>query len=261
MDKRKNDSLQDNSFESEDYIYGKNPVLEYIRSQKPVNRIMLMEGINPSTYAQIMNESKKYNVEVRIVKASQINNIAPQSVHQGVIAYISPVTYCDVEDIFNKAKEDGESPFILVLDGLTDSRNIGAVIRSAEAAGVHGVIMAKRRAAAINAASVKASAGAVGKMLIARVSNIASTIDELKDKGLWITGADIAGTQPYYMCDFKGPVALVIGSEDKGISRLVMEKCDFLSKIPMKGTMNSLNVSVATGIFLFEALKQRMNDR
>jgi 23S rRNA (guanosine2251-2'-O)-methyltransferase len=246
-------------FESEDYIYGKNPVIEYIRAGNIINRIMLMEGINPSTYAQIMNEAKKKDIDVRIVKAKVLDDLAPQSVHQGVIAYVSPVSYCEPEDILKKAEELNEKPFLLILDGLTDSRNIGAVIRSAEAAGVHGIIMPKRRSAAVNAAAAKASAGAAARMLISRVPNIPSLIDRLKEKGIWVIGTDINGTMPYWKCDFKDATALVIGSEDKGMSRLVLEKCDFLAKIPMKGTMNSLNVSVAAGIFLFEALRQREN--
>lgn len=240
----------------ENQIEGKNPILEALRSDRDIQRIVVTKGVQDRKIQEILNRAASKKIKVQEVDKRDIERMAKTPAHQGIIAIVAPYRYVDIGDIMERAQALGESPFILILDHLNDPHNFGAIIRTAEACGVHGVIIPKRRAVAVTPAVVKASAGAVEHMLIAKVANIANTIDRLKEMGLWIAGASMEG-EVYTSHDFKGPIGIVIGSEGEGISRLVKEKCDFLLSIPMKGQVKSLNASVAASVLMYEAVRQR----
>ena len=237
-------------------IEGKNPVLEALRAKRPIEKIFVTEGSRDRKIEEILKVAAEREIIVEKVEKGYIENKAKTSVHQGIIATATPFRYRSIEEIINKARSKGESPFVLILDHIKDPHNFGAIIRTAEACGVHGIIIPKVRAVGITPGVVKASAGAVEHIPIARVTNIANTVDKLKEEGLWIAGASMEG-ELYTDHDFKGAIGIVVGSEGEGISRLVKEKCDFLLSIPMKGRINSLNVSVATSVLLYEAVRQR----
>ena len=203
--------------------------------------------------------AKENKIIVTEIERNKLNQISQTQNNQGVIAIVPPFNYCEVEDVLDVAKQRNESPFILILDGIEDPHNLGAIIRTAETAGVHGIIIPKRRAASVNSTVNKVSAGATEHMKIARVNNITETIKFLKKNDVWICGTDMNTKQYYYQENYKIPIAIVIGSEGFGISRLVKENCDFMVKIPMKGKITSLNASVSAGIIIYEAVKQRMN--
>jgi len=247
-----------NEKENNDIIAGRNSVLELLESDKDINKIYVQAGEKHGSINKIISIAKNKRIIISEVDKQKINTLAPNMNHQGVIAVVPPFNYCEVEDILEDAKSKNEDPFIVILDGIEDVHNLGSIIRTAETAGVHGIIIPKRRAASVNSTVNKVSAGAVSYMKIARVNNINETISYLKDNGLWICGTDMDTKKYYYEQDLKGPIGIVIGSEGYGMSRLVKENCDFLVKIPMKGRITSLNASVSAGIVIYEVVKQRI---
>lgn len=244
--------------DNEDIVIGRNSVLELLESDRDINKIYIQSGEKHGSINKIISSAKARKVVITEIEKQKMNQIAQNTNHQGVIASVPPFNYCEVEDILNAAKEKKEEAFVVILDGIEDVHNLGSIIRTAETAGVHGIIIPKRRAASVNSTVNKVSAGAVEHMKIARVNNINETITFLKDKGLWICGTDMDTKTYYYDQDLKGPIGIVIGSEGFGMSRLVKENCDFLVKIPMKGKITSLNASVSAGIVIYEAVKQRI---
>ena len=244
--------------EFDDQIEGRNAVLELLESGKDINKIYITKGEKHGSITKIIAKAKERKIVTVEVEREKINQMAQTENAQGVIAIVPPFDYCEVEDILNEAKSKNEKAFILILDGIEDPHNLGSIIRTAETAGVHGIIIPKRRAAAVNSTVVKTSAGATSFMKVARVNNINETIKYLKENNVWIYGTDMETEKMYYDEDLTGNVAIVIGSEGFGMSRLVKENCDFLIKIPMKGKITSLNASVSAGIVMYEAVKQRM---
>ena len=243
--------------EYEDQIEGRNSVLELLESGKDINKIYIQMGEKHGSINTIISKAKENGVVTVQMEKTKMDRMSQTHNHQGVIAIVPPYEYCLVEDILEEAKIKNEKPFILILDGIEDPHNLGSIIRTAETAGVHGIIIPKRRAASVNSTVNKTSAGAVQYMKIARVNNINETIKYLKEHDVWVCGTDMNTNLYYYEEDYKIPIAFVIGSEGFGISRLVKENCDFLVKIPMKGKINSLNASVSAGIVMYEAVKQR----
>lgn len=246
-----------NNSNFDDQVEGRNSVLELLESEKDINKIFVTRGEKQGSINKIIGRAKGKGIVLVEVDKSKLDEMSQTGNHQGVIAIVPPFEYCDVEDILEEAKSRDEEPFILILDGIEDPHNLGAIIRTAETAGVHGVIIPKRRVATVNSTVNKVSAGAVEHMKIARVNNINDTIQFLKDNGLWIIGTDAKAENYYYEQDLTGPIALVIGSEGFGMNRLVSENCDILVKIPMKGKITSLNASVSAGIVTYEIVKQR----
>ena len=242
----------------EDQIEGRNSVLELLESNKDINKIYITKGEKKGSINKIIAIANEKKVIIVEKDKKQMDMMAQTENYQGVIAIVPPYEYVEVEDILNVAKERKEDAFILVLDGIEDTHNLGAIIRTAETAGVHGIIIPKRRAASVNSTVSKVSCGALEYMKIARVNNISETIKKLKDNGIWVCGTAIDAEKYYFEQDFKGPIAIVIGNEGKGMADLVKKNCDFLVKIPMKGKVESLNASVSTGIILYEILKQRI---
>ena len=241
----------------DDQIEGRNAVLELLESDKDINKIYITKGELKGSINKIIAIANEKKVIIVQKDKKQMDIMAQSENYQGVIAVVPPYEYAEVEDILEVAKEKNEDPFILVLDGIEDTHNLGAIIRTAETAGVHGIIIPKRRAAQVNSTVSKVASGALEYMKIARVNNITDTISKLKDKGVWICGTAIDAEKYYYDQNLTGPLAIVIGNEGKGISELVKRNCDFLVKIPMKGKVTSLNASVSTGIIVYEAVKQR----
>ena len=244
----------------DDQIEGRNSVLELLESGKDINKIFITKGEKHGSINKIIAIAKEKRVIIVEKDKKQMDEMAQNQNYQGVIAIVPPFEYCEIEDIIENAKSKNEEPFVLILDGIEDPHNLGSIIRTAETAGIHGIIIPKRRAASINSTVNKVSAGAVEHMKVARVTNISETIEKLKEKGLWICGTDINTDIYYYNQDLKGPLGIVIGNEGKGISDKVKRNCDFLVKIPMKGKITSLNASVSTGIVVYEAVKQRMKN-
>ena len=241
----------------DDIVEGRNSVLELLESGKDINKIFITKGEKQGSINKIIGRAKGKGIVLVEVDKSKLDEMSNTKNHQGVIAIVPPFEYCEVDDIIDEAKNRNEDPFILILDGIEDPHNLGAIIRTAETAGVHGIVIPKRRAASVNSTVNKTSAGAVEHMKIARVNNINETIKYLKDNGLWIIGTDGNADKYYYEQDLKGSIAIVIGSEGTGMSRIVSENCDLLIKIPMKGKITSLNASVSAGIVIYEAVKQR----
>ncbi len=241
----------------DDQIEGRNAVLELLESDKDINKIYITKGELKGSINKIIAIANEKKVIIVQKDKKQMDMMAQSENYQGVIAVVPPYEYSEVEDILELAKERNEDPFILILDGIEDTHNLGAIIRTAETAGVHGIIIPKRRAAQVNSTVSKVASGALEYMKIARVNNITDTISKLKDKGVWICGTAIDADKFYYDQNLTGPLAIVIGNEGKGISDLVKRNCDFLVKIPMKGKVTSLNASVSTGIIVYEAVKQR----
>ncbi len=241
----------------EDQVEGRNSVIELLESGKDINKLYITKGEKNGSINKIISMAKENKVVIVEKDKRQMDQMAQTDNYQGVIAVVPPFEYCEVEDILEYAKEREEEPFVLILDGIEDTHNLGAIIRTAETAGVHGIIIPKRRAASVNSTVSKVSCGAVEYMKIARVNNITESINKLKEAGLWICGTAIDGEKYYFDQDLKGPLGIVIGNEGKGMSDLVQKNCDFLVKIPMMGKVESLNASVSTGIILYEALKQR----
>ncbi len=246
------------NFESR-IVEGRNAVLEAFRSGKTIDRLFILDGCKDGPVQTILREAKKHkDTVISFVKKERLDQLSETGKHQGVIAYAASYEYAEVDDILNKAKEKGEDPFVIILDNIEDPHNLGAIIRTANLAGAHGVIIPKHRAVGLTATVAKASAGAINYTPVAKVTNIAQTIEELKDKGLWFVCADMGG-ETMYKLNLKGAIGLVIGNEGSGVSRLVKEKCDMVASIPMKGDIDSLNASVATGVLAFEIVRQRLN--
>ncbi|MCR5195156.1 MAG: 23S rRNA (guanosine(2251)-2'-O)-methyltransferase RlmB [Pseudobutyrivibrio sp.] len=239
-------------------IEGRNAVLEAFRSGKTIDKLFVAEGNEDGSIQTIIREAKKNDVILNFVKRERLDQMSKTKKHQGVIAYAAAYEYATVEDILENAADKQEAPFIIVLDNIEDPHNLGAIIRTANLAGAHGVIIPKRRAVGLTATVARTSAGALNFTPVAKVTNISKTIEELKKQGIWFVCADMGGTSMYDL-DLKGPIGLVIGNEGEGVSRLVKEKCDFVASIPMHGNIDSLNASVATGVLAFEIVRQRMN--
>lgn len=254
MDKRPKTEL--NNDVGDDMIIGRNAVLEAIKNGRQTDTVYVASGERTGSIGMILGKARELGIVIKEVDRRKLDAMCGGANHQGIAARASAIEYAQVDDILEKAGQAGEKPFIIILDGIEDPHNLGAIIRSADASGAHGVIIPKRRGVSLTYAVGKASAGAVEYVPVARVSNLAQTIDELKSKGLWIYGADMDGSR-WDSVDYSGPVALVIGNEGKGISRLVREKCDFIVSLPMKGKINSLNASVAAGILMYEVIKHR----
>ena len=245
-----------NTERKSDVISGRNPVSEALRGSRPIDKILVARGEKSGAVVGILAKARDKQIPVKEVDRAKLDYISAGAPHQGIIAFAAVKDYCTVEEILDYAQSRDEAPFLVILDELEDPHNLGAVIRTAECAGVHGVIIPKRRSAGLSYTVGKASAGAVEYMRVARVTNIAALIDDLKSKGEWVYGADMNGTD-YRKCDFSGACAIVVGNEGKGLSRLVREKCDVIVSLPMKGNINSLNASVAAGILMYRAMDGR----
>ena len=251
---------QENHGEQETTLYeGRNAVMELLRAGRTVDKLFVAPDQN-GRMADIIAMARQTGAVVTQVDRRKLDAMSETGVHQGVIAQAAAHAYVSLDDILQTAADRGEAPLILICDGLTDPHNLGAVIRSAETAGAHGVVIPKRRSVGLTATAAKASAGAIEHIGVARVTNLAAAIDELKEKGVWIFGADAGGDRQLYDADFVGSAAIVIGSEGNGLSRIVRDKCDFIVSIPMKGKVNSLNASAAAAVLLYEAVRQRIGE-
>lgn len=240
----------------ENKIEGRNAVLEALRAGKPIDKLYVLDGCPDGPVRTIIREAKKGDTIINYVKKERLDQLSETGHHQGVIAMAASYEYATVEDILEKAREKGEAPFIFVLDNIEDPHNLGAMIRTANLAGAHGVIIPKRRAVGLTPTVARTSAGAINYTPVAKVTNLKQTMEQLKKEGMWFVCADMDGT-PYYQMDLKGPMGLVIGNEGEGVSRLIKETCDFVASIPMKGDTDSLNASVAAGVLAFEIARQR----
>ncbi len=238
-------------------IEGRNAVMEAFRSGKTIDRLLVMDGSKEGAMLTVLKEAKKHNTVVSFVKKERLDQISTTGKHQGVIAYAAAYEYAEVEDILAIAREKGEAPFLVLLDGIEDPHNLGAIIRTANLAGAHGVIIPKRRAVGLTATVAKTSAGALNYTPVAKVTNLVQTMEDLKKEGLWFVCADMDG-EVMYRQNLTGPIGLVIGNEGEGVSRLVKEKCDFVTSIPMAGDIDSLNASVAAGVLMYEIVRQRL---
>ncbi len=238
-------------------IEGRNAVIEAFRSGKTVDKLFVLEHCKEGSMNTVLREAKKHDTIINYVKKERLDQMSETGHHQGVIGYVAAYEYATVDDILENAANKGESPFVILLDDIEDPHNLGAIIRTANLAGAHGVIIPKHRAAGLTATVVKTSAGAINYTPVAKVTNISKTIEDLKKQGMWFVCADMGGTNMYQL-DLKGSIGLVIGNEGKGVSRLVREKCDFIASIPMFGDIDSLNASVATGVLAYEIVRQRI---
>lgn len=242
--------------DTQDIIAGRNAVMEALRSQRSINKILLQDGAKGGSISEIIALAKERNLAIEFVKAEKLDKMVPGIRHQGIVAMVAPIAFQSLEDVFAKAAAKNEPPFILLLDELQDPQNVGAIIRTADAAGVHGILLPKRRSCPLNAVVAKISAGAVEYVPVAQIGNIAQTIEELQERGCWVVGADMDGAT-YYQSNLKGALVLVIGAEGKGLGRLVKQKCDAIVSIPMVGGVSSLNASNAAAILMYEAVRQR----
>ena len=238
-------------------IEGRNAVLEAFRAGKPIDKLFVLDGCQDGPVLSITREAKKHDTIINYVAKERLDQISETGKHQGVIAFAAAYEYAQVEDILALAEKKGEPPFIFLLDNIEDPHNLGAIIRTANLAGAHGVVIPKRRAAGLTVTVAKTSAGALNYTPVAKVTNLGQTIEELKKKGIWFVCADMSG-EVMYRQNLKGPIGMVIGNEGNGVSRLVKEKCDFTAAIPMKGDIDSLNASVAAGVLAWEIVRQRM---
>lgn len=239
-------------------IEGRNAVLEAFRSGKTIDKLFVMDGCKDGPIMSILREAKKTETIIKYVDKERLDRMSQTGRHQGVVANAAAYEYAEVEDILKAARDKNEAPFVFILDGIEDPHNLGAIIRTANLSGAHGVIIPKRRAAGLTATVLKTSAGALNYTPVAKVTNISATIEELKKEGLWFVCADMGG-EIMYNLNLKGPIGLVIGNEGEGVSRLVKEKCDYVASIPMKGNIDSLNASVAAGVLAYEIVRQRMS--
>ena len=238
-------------------IEGRNAVIEAFRAGKPIDKLFILDGAQDGPIQTIKREAKKHETMIKFVTKERLDQLSETGKHQGGIAYMAAYEYADVEDILAAARDKNEPPFIILLDNIEDPHNLGAIIRTANLAGAHGVIIPKNRAAGLTAAVARTSAGALNYTPVARVTNLGKTMEDLKKQGMWFVCADMDGTVMYQL-DLKGPIGLVIGSEGDGVGRLVKEKCDFVASIPMNGDIDSLNASVAAGVLAYEIVRQRM---
>lgn len=246
--------------DEQEWIGGKHSVLEALRAGRTINKIWVAEGAQKHLTAPILAEAKKQGIVVLAVDKRKLDQLVPGLQHQGIVAQAAPYAYVEVTDLLQRAKEKNEAPFLLILDEIEDPHNLGSILRTAECTGVHGVIIPKRRSASITATVSKTSAGAVEYVPVARVTNLAQCIDELKEAGVWIVGTDVAAKSEIYDSEanvLNGAVGIVIGNENKGMGRLISQKCDVLLKLPMAGKLNSLNASVAAGVVMYEVLRRR----
>ncbi|MDQ0157019.1 23S rRNA (guanosine(2251)-2'-O)-methyltransferase RlmB [Robertmurraya andreesenii] len=241
---------------NQDYIIGKNPVIEALKSDRDVNKILIAEGSQKGQMQQVIGLAKEKNVLVQFVPKKKIDGLVEGN-HQGVIAQVAAYQYAELDDLFSIAEQRNEAPFFILLDEIEDPHNLGSIMRTADAVGAHGIIIPKRRAVGLTATVAKASTGAIEYIPVVRVTNMARTIDELKKRGVWIAGTDASGKEDFRTFDGTLPLGLVIGSEGKGIGRLVRDKCDFLIRLPMKGQVTSLNASVAAALLMYEVFRKR----
>ena len=242
---------------NENMIEGRNAVLEAFRSGKPIDKLYVLDGCQDGPVRTIVREARQHDTIIHFVEKERLSQLSVTGKHQGVIACAAAYEYSEVEDMLKLAEEKGEDPFLILLDNIEDPHNLGAIIRTANLAGAHGVIIPKRRAVGLTATVAKTSAGALNYTPVAKVTNLTKTMEELKEKGLWFVCADMGGKMMYDL-NLKGPIGLVIGNEGEGVSRLVKENCDFVASIPMKGDIDSLNASVAAGVLAYEIVRQRM---
>ena len=242
---------------SDEIIVGRNSVTEALRSGRPINKLLVQDGIKGGSIGEIINLAKEKRVLVEFVKAEKLDQMSQGIRHQGAIALGAPVRFYELDEVLEAVKSKGEVPFLLLFDELQDPQNVGALIRTADAAGVHGILMPQRRSCPLNAVVAKISAGAVEYVPVIKIGNITQTINDLKAKGFWIIGADMEGTVNYFDANLTGPIVLIIGAEGKGLGRLVKENCDSVVKIPMSGSIASLNASAAGAILLYEVVRQR----
>ncbi len=246
---------------NDNIIFGRNPVIEALEAGKTtIDKILIQDGLRHSQIGYIRNLSKDNNIQYRFADKKKLDSLSDGGNHQGVIAFIAAHEYAEPKDILALAQQRNQPPFVVIAESITDPHNLGSIIRTANAAGAHGVIIPKNRSVALNSTVSKVAAGAVEHTLVARVTNISQTLKWLKDQGLWIVGTDLSATQRHDQCDLTGSLGIVIGSEGEGMSRIVRENCDFLVKIPMLGEIESLNASVASGILLYEAVRQRLTE-
>ena len=250
------------SRDSESIVEGRREVIEALRAGREIEKIFVLEQSQDGPIQTVKREAKKRDIRVESVSKSRLDQISPNSSgkHQGVIAYVAAYEYSSVDDILSKAADKDEEPFVLLLDGIEDPQNLGAIIRTANVCGAHGVIIPKHGAAGLTAAAAKASAGAINYTPVARVTNLVKTMEDLKKSGLWLVGADMGGTSMYKQ-DLGGPIGIVIGSEGKGLGRLVREKCDFLASVPVRGEIESLNASVAAAVVAYEVVRRRVSSK
>lgn len=245
----------------DDVLVGRNAVTEALKSGRGINKLWIASGDREGSVAEIAALAKERGIVVQYVERVKIESLAGGHRHQGVLAYVAPVPYAELDDILKAAEEKGEAPFLVLLDELEDPHNLGALLRTADATGVHGILIPKRRSVSLNATVAKTSAGAVEYVPVARIGNIAQTLKKLKEKGFWVAGADMDGEKAYYEADLTGPLVLVVGSEGRGMSRLTKEACDFIVSMPMVGRINSLNASVAGSILMYESMRQRLQKK
>lgn len=257
MPKQRSNAPQDRPELAEDLVAGRNAVMEVLKGSRSVNRLLIANGASEGSVREIIALAKSKGINVQFYERSKLDSMAPGVRHQGVLAQVPPVEYVELEDILQVAKDRNEPPFIVLLDELEDPHNLGAILRTADAVGVHGVLIPKHRSCPLSATVAKTSAGAVEHVPVARIGNMVQTIKRLKKEGLWVAAADMDGTD-YFDTDMTGALLLIIGSEGQGVGRLIKEQCDFVVKLPMIGKINSLNASVAGSILMYEAMKQRM---
>lgn len=238
-------------------IVGRNPILEALRAEREMNKIWIQEGVRRGQMNELITLAKQSGALIQFVPKKRLDKLAETPHHQGVVASVAAYEYAMVDDLFQKAESLGETPFFLLLDEIEDPHNLGSILRTADSTGVHGVIIPRRRSVGLTAAVAKASTGAIEHVPVVRVNNLAQTMEELKERGMWFAGADMKGKQDFREADYDLPITLVIGSEGKGISRLIRQKCDFLVRLPMKGNVTSLNASVAAAILMYEVFRQR----
>lgn len=246
-----------NEKHNEGHIEGRNAVLEAFRAGKPIDKVFILDGCQDGPIRSIVREAKKHDTIMNFVSKDRLDQLSETGMHQGVIAYAAAYEYAEVEDILKRAEEKEEAPFVFILDGIEDPHNLGAIIRTANLSGAHGVIIRERRSALLTPTVMRASAGALNYTPVAKVTNIAKTIEELKEAGLWFVCADMGGETMYNLY-LTGPIGLVIGNEGEGVSRLVREQCDMIASIPMSGDIDSLNASVAAGVLAYEIVRQRL---
>jgi 23S rRNA (guanosine2251-2'-O)-methyltransferase len=242
---------------AEEFIMGRNSVMEALKSGRPINKIFIAKGERQGSIREVIGLARESGLVVQEVDISKLDGITEGQKHQGVVASIPPVAYAELDDILGKATAPDQTPFLVLLDELEDPHNVGAILRTADAAGVHGVLMPKRRCCPLSGTVAKTSAGAVEHVPVARIGNVSQTLEELKKAGMWVVGADMDGEKNYYDADLTGPIVVVVGNEGKGMGRLIKEHCDFVVRIPMLGKISSLNASVACSLLLYEVVRQR----
>lgn len=240
-----------------EWLAGTNPVMEALKAGRPLEKLLIAEGVKPARIAHLTQAAKEQGIVMQRVKRQKLDQLTGGAAHQGIVATVAAHRYSELSEVMAAARQKNETPFLIVLDGITDPHNLGSILRTADAAGAHGVIIPKRRAVGLTGTVAKTSAGAMAYVPVVRVTNLARTLKELKQQGFWVTGAEASADLSYTEVDFTVPTVLVVGSEGKGISRLVYENCDYLVHLPMRGEVNSLNASVAAALLMYEVLRKR----